>query len=306
MDSFQNTLQSQAEQIDPEMIDPEIRSDYPIDRYIELIDRSQDFGNYRLKFPAVSSWCHGIRSRWGDEALEQYHKLVVLSLCTKFERRAEDARLPESIRELSLRFLQRLVADFSKKKPGYFCLENDQFCKDLGVARQKLLPCGSQLVDVKSGIPRRTIFTGNLSQGLTLPWFVTTKLGGYRPLFEMHMDPRLILEFSPSGWRRCYSRIAELLLTRPEIRGVCGSSWWFDPAAAEVSPRLGFLRELPLSAGARFFCVGPDDQNTQDALMNSKQRRDHFERGEYKPRRYLLIWPRDALIRWSREQEREL
>lgn len=114
------------------------------------------------------------------------------------------------------------------------------FLKDLGVARRKLVPCGAQLVDVRSGLSRRTTFAGGPKQVVMFPLFVARQLGAFKPLYQLHMDLRLMLDFSAAGWERCFRRVAQLLTNDPEVRGVFGGSWWFDPQLASVSPRLSF------------------------------------------------------------------
>lgn len=281
---------------------PGLLAGCPIERYIASLDESNSYGNYRRVTPQIDVDCQQILAVGGEAALELYHKLVLVTLIVNFDSRPSVHRIPEPVRELFGKYFDQVIANLDKKPPGYFLFSNDAFCKDLGVCRQKLVPCGAELVDVKSGVPRSTAFKGGVRQLVRLMWFVTTELHGFKPLFEMHMDPRLLLQFNPAGWQRCYLRIAELLVTHPEILGVCGSSWWFDPALSEVSPRLDFLRKLPLEGGARIFCVGRDEASAQDALANSKQRQDAYDLGVYAPKRYMLIWSRAALVAWAESQ----
>jgi hypothetical protein len=113
------------------------------------------------------------------------------------------------------------------------------------------------------------------------------------------MDPRLVLEFNPSGWERCYLRIAELLVSDPGVLGVCGTSWWFDPQLEEVSPRIAFIRSLLESNGARVFNRDEDEVATRSALANSKQRQEVYANGRYRPTDYLLVWARKDLLAWA-------
>jgi len=281
---------------------PELLKHHPLERYIESFDAQHGYVGYTWIPPLVTSWCTDIQHRYGSDVLEEYHRLLLLTLVRNFDGRILDRRFPWSVIMLCRKYLAGVVAQISKQPRGYYLHENDLFAKDLAVCRQKLVPCGAQLVDVHAGVPRRPLWRGGLSQAVALSAFMRLKLGGWRPFFGMHMDLRLMLEFNPPGWTRCYRRISELLEANPSVRGVYGASWWFDPRLEEVSPRIAFLRTLPESHGARVFRLGPDASSTQNALANSKQRRDLYERGQYTPINYILIWGRDDLIAWARAQ----
>lgn len=51
--------------------------------------------------------------------------------------------------------------------------------------------------------------------------------------------------------------------------------------------------------GAVLFSGGDDGESTAMALARSKERQDAYAEGRYRPRLYMLIWPRSALLRWS-------
>ena len=53
-------------------------------------------------------------------------------------------------------------------------------------------------------------------------------------------------EFSPEGWMRFYLRTAELLRRDPRVKGLIGTSWLYDPALADVSPHLAYLRTVQI------------------------------------------------------------
>lgn len=279
---------------------PNLLESYPLERYLALLDSEGGYGGYSRVPKSVESLCVEIQHRHGTRVLEDYHRLLLLTLVRDFDERLVGRRYPPSVLALYRTYLAGIVARLHANPPGFYLHQNDLFAKDLAVCRQKLLPCGSQLVDTHSGVPRRLLGMGGVRQFLRLSAFVGRTLGGWRPLYEMHMDPRLILEFNPSGWTRCYRRIADLLDLNPSVLGVFGISWWFDPQLDTVSPRLAFLRALPEANGARVFYQGVDAASTSSALANSRQRQDLYREGRYRPRNYFLIWSRDDLIKWSR------
>jgi hypothetical protein len=282
---------------------PDLLKSYPLERYIASLDEEGGYGGYARVPPLVESWCAEIQSRHGTSILEDYHRLLLLTLVRCFDERTVERRYPDSVLMLYRKYLRNVAAQMSRNPPGFYLHENDLFAKDLAVCRQKLIPCGAQLVDVRAGVPRRLLWKGGLSQLLKLAVFMPRRVGGWRPLYQLHMDLRLLLEFNPSGWNRCYRRIGALLELNPSILGVFGASWWFDPRLEEVSPRLAFLRTLPESHGARVFRQGADDLSTQDALANSRQREELYRQGLYKPENCLLVWGRDDLIAWAKAQK---
>ena len=113
------------------------------------------------------------------------------------------------------------------------------------------------------------------------------------------MDVRFREEFNPDGWRRTYLRIADLLRVRPELKGVFGTAWFYDPAMARVSPHLVYLRAEREAAGAMTFCYGPSESALRNALAHSATRRKLHAQGQYEPMSHYIVWPRADLIRWA-------
>ena len=119
--------------------------------------------------------------------------------------------------------------------------------------------------------------------------------------YYVHTHTPILSNFSEQGWEQSYKQLANMLKENSHIKGVIRSSWFFDPKIKEISPRLAYLRDLPIKNGAKIFAGGPDDSG--NALSKSRSRRELFDSGQYKPMIYLLIWPREALIKWAEEIE---
>ena len=85
-------------------------------------------------------------------------------------------------------------------------------------------------------------------------WFFTARSRGFRPFYELHMDPEGRREFTSEGWDRCFLRIADLLEMHSEIKGVFGRSWWYDPEVERITPRIGICAAGPWKT-ARVFSV---------------------------------------------------
>ena len=96
-----------------------------------------------------------------------------------------------------------------------------------------------------------------------------------------------------------WATAAELCRARPELAGMIGSSWFYDPPLTEISPRLAHLRLNPLNGGAFMVHQGPAPIHTERAGTASPSRKALIDSGEYTARSWLMIWPRKELIAWA-------
>lgn len=281
---------------------PGLTSRYPVVNYVHTLESPDPLRGYCYVPPLIHEWCHEIETQGGSTTLGDYHKMVLAHLITDFTNRARALRVPDSILALLDVAFQRILAQFETTENNFYLYSNELFCRDLALCRLKLLPCGSELVDVYSGIPRSTLFRGGLQQLVRSTEFFLFKGNGFRPWYESHWDRRLIRSFTAPDYNQCYLRVAELLKLNPDILGMAGFSWWFDPALASVNPKLGFLRKLPLENGAQLFRVGSSPATTRSALHLSAERRQLYDAGEYLPATYLLAWARKDLLAWANRQ----
>ena len=109
------------------------------------------------------------------------------------------------------------------------------------------------------------------------------RLGGRGPLFRMHLDSRHVEELNLLGRNQCFARIAELLEAMPGVRGLVGTSWFYDPQLERISPHLHYLRKVPMDGGAFLRIDGPGEIHTQRATARSETRRRLYEEGKYSP-----------------------
>ena len=91
-----------------------------------------------------------------------------------------------------------------------------------------------------------------------------------------------------------------MLEMNPDIKGVFGSSWWYDPEVERITPRIGYLRQRPLQNGATVFRMGSDQAAIINATGFSRLRRELYDKGEYLPTNYLMAWARDDLLGWAK------
>ncbi len=237
--------------------------------------------------------------RFGNEGFAIIHCAIMIDAISSFESRMPCDGYPESIlacfRRSYARILEKIRAfDFS----GYD-QPRDLMFKDLGLCRQTLMPGGARVIEPMSAFPRSLIFRGGLRQFIEASWFILCKCHGNGPFFNLHTHDLELDEFDDEGWRRLFLRIADLLKSRPYMKGVyVGSGWLYDPALPNVSPRLGYHLGLTVPHGARSFFYQYDDENSY-AFFKSETRRRLFHEGKYRPALHVLIWPRKELLCWA-------
>jgi hypothetical protein len=274
-------------------------------RYIPELASARTYGGYHHIPPAFRVASKAIESEAGLSGAELYHKLVIAMLIARFGEPRVQTPLPESVAAQYDVEFRRILAQLDTNPSGFYVLENDLFNKDLAICRGKLIPCGAELVDAFSGVPRRIASRGGVEQFVSVLRFFYTRSRGFRPFYELHMDPRARREFTAEGWDRCFLRIADMLEMNPNIKGVFGSSWWYDPEVERITPRIGYLRQRPLQNGATVFRMGSDQAAIINATSFSRIRRELYDKGEYLPTNYLMAWARDDLLGWAKHARAE-
>jgi hypothetical protein len=227
-----------------------------------------------------------------------YLKLALVLEMLRMTSEGSLLKYPESIREQYEIHLGLIRQAIESRPDSYFRLDNDIYLKDLALCGGRMLPGGAQLFQTFGGVPRSLLWTDGARQALSFAFFLL-KLKAPTPLFDMHTDPRRMADFTSAGWDRFYLRVVEVLRQQPEIRGLTGSSWWYDPAVPRLSPQLEFLRETPLRYGAKTFRYSADEGAKLSALLRSPERQQAFNSGRYVPTTYILIWTRKDMFRWA-------
>ena len=233
---------------------------------------------------------------YGSAALNDFHQLIMLELISQFSQRVAHLKLPESIHALYALEFERILNLIENGKDFVFDWSNDLFAKDMGICRLHLIPAGARLLEI-TGFSRRP-FVSNWRQLLPNLYFLLFKVKAALPLYEMHVHVSNLKDFHPLGWRQCLVRIGQLLKLNPQIHGLHGTSWFYDPVLQDVSPHLTYLRDIPCQNGAKTFFVKDDDADSE-AFRKSKSRKLLFLDKKYTPKLFLLIWPRNELITFS-------
>lgn len=253
--------------------------------------------------PAAARRLHSQSLESGGPAATQefLYAATIVGLLKTLES-AAFARLPARIRQHQVKQYHRIVANAATIVPACH-IDNDLFHKDFGLATIRLYAAAAQLVDFRAGMGRATL----MKQGwrdLPRRLAIFMKIGGFKPFFEIHTHLAYLDEFNEEGWNECYRCCAELYAIHPDILGMYGGSWFYDPALATISPRLNYLREIPQKGGAYCLFDSVNEHSTHDAIATSPTRKALYNEGKYTPASYALIWPRAAQIAWSAAEHR--
>lgn len=278
--------------------------DFPIEKYIKIIRSVPNIVNYNYIPKNLKEISRSIKSNFNQKIFSLYNKLALSVLIKDSLDILEKIDLPSSIRILYIEWFKRVIEDFAKNPDEMYDYNSDLFLKDLGICNLKMFPAGAQIVEV-SGISRNFLFTGGLIQLTKASLFALFKMGSFLSYYQIHTDNRCLDEFNPQGWDDCYIRIADMLNMNPNIKGMFGGSWFYDPALENVSPRLVYLRKTPEQNGAKLFRIGSSISDIKNATAISKIRRKLYKEGKYVPTGYLLIWPRKELIHWANKKDKK-
>jgi len=173
----------------------------------------------------------------------------------------------------------------------------DVFWKELAIARLQFFPLHAGIAEFYSGFGIRQGLTWRLIETIRFLNFLFKNDFVRKGYYKVHTHTPIISNFSEDGWNRSYLQIAEMLKRNKEVKGIIRGSWFFDPVIKKISPHLSYLQDLPLQHGAKLFYVGIDKSGC--AFAKSKQRQKLYYDGEYTPKNYLLVWPREAIINWA-------
>jgi hypothetical protein len=207
-------------------------------------------------------------------------------------------RLPASVMELYPEFFARLSRFIAERLDELY--DEDYYAKDVRYALGLTVPCGALQIDLRYRVGPRLLLRDATAFKRLGPSVAYMRAGPWRRWYNDHLDPRAMKEFNPKGWTSCFARIADILELNPEVAGVTGISWFYDPKVAEISPRLSYVRKTPERHGAFLANMGTAPHHVANATYKSPTRRRLYEEGSYVPTCYLIAWPRRPLIGWAR------
>jgi hypothetical protein len=249
---------------------------------------------------ALSKFTHLSANAVGDPPARARAFLMAATL----ERFASDRAgivLPQEIESLYPHALGRCSGHIeSGLDAAYASAHDDAFVKDVRIALGFSVPAGAQDIDLDSAIRIRSLLKHAAVVRDLSPFARLWRDALAARWYKIHTDSRDLSEFNEAGWIRCYERMATLMIVDRESAGVSGTSWFFDPQLDEVSPRLTYLRRIPLDGGAVLIRNGPGAIHTERATATSESRRRLVSEGRYLPTCYTVLWPRAALLEWAR------
>ena len=176
--------------------------------------------------------------------------------------------------------------------------DDDYFAKDVRYALGLTIACGAMQIDLYARVGPSLMLRPLRRGGSWRELGKYVGAGGWGRWYQDHLDLRYMKEFTPSGWTDFFVRMASLLEINPEVRGVMGVSWYYDPLVPRISPELAFVR-MPLTQGAFYAPLGVARHHVKNAIALSEHRRKLVESGQYAPTGYLMAWPRAELIAWA-------
>ena len=256
--------------------------------------------NQSVFFNSIESIILGKIDQLSPEAKNLYFKILVANLALGLPEIIDQMDLPKSVLILYPKSIDRL-SNFLKVGEGdVYDLASDFFRKDISFVLGVSIPCGAQFVDLKTYFLYRSVVRALFRPGNLKALVRFFKIGGSGPWFSIHTEARYLDDFNELGWDECYLRIADLLELNPSIRGMKGTSWFYDPQLLSISPRLSYLQKRPIERGAFMIRHGTDAIDIERATSKSKTRSCLYKEGKYIPVSYTLLWPRRDLISWAK------
>lgn len=277
-----------------------LQADVPIDRLVAELDALSGAAASALRPAPAVRLVESATARYGALATGAYGKLLVSKLVGDASSRIRRIPLPESIRAEYPATLARIARGLRGVSHASYVGEHGDFWRDLRLSAQLSVPLtASRVLDRISFLPRTFYRNMGLAEDLRCLGRVAFRLRGLGPVFRVHIDERDMSDFDDAGCERAYLRAAEMLQLYPGVKGAVGTSWTHDPQLDRISPRLTFPRRMQLAHGAFLRREGPSEETTERALRKSATRRGFYERGEYVPVGYTIVWPRRGMLRWA-------
>ena len=252
------------------------------------------------KLSSVVSLCSDVHACSGAKTMEEAKKFLILQLVLKNWDEYFSPKYPQSIQEQFKINFERFIL-VCQKEGGWGEFDGEVYWKDLAIARQQMFPAGwGRVVEIFSGFGLKQGLNNGFCQSIQFLKLLCS-LGGKAGYYEWHLHTPYISEFKERN-HDLYSRnVAKMLEQNEQVKGVMAASWYYDPILSKVSPRLSYLHDLPKRYGAEFFCVCKDSSG--NAFVRSKTRLKLYHEGKYKPKKYLMIWPRNKMISWARSTQ---
>jgi hypothetical protein len=259
--------------------------------------RDQDFVASPLTTEATR-----LENQQGAAARAEFLRTVLRALVEKGRPRIETLNLPEPVKVCIEREYLRIERDLASAGDDHYDLGSHSVRCDFRIAGFGRIPVGINHIEI-GGVPRRLLWSGGIGQAARAAG-VFTRVGGWKPFYVAHfahgIKPRaFLLVYTREAQEQWHRNVAACLRMNKHVRGLLATSWWYDPQLARIAPHLAFLREGSLAHGAVLLRAGSSEGSHTAALANSPDRKQKYERGEYTPVSYAVVWSRHALLSWA-------
>ncbi len=191
---------------------------------------------------------------------------------------------------------------FANPSPAWiprFGSDNVRFREMARVATLRRFPAG-QFQWEPDALPRSWLW--KTRSWAKLMRHVVTKMGGFAPTWEFHVNERRKNKGILTEKQAAISfyRGARSMEKQPDVRALMSTAWFYGESTAQVSPHLAWLRTFPQSGGALIVDLEPAPEDA-GFLVGSVQRRKAYEEGSYRPRIGCMLWARNDLIAWANQ-----
>lgn len=275
-----------------------------------------DIASVEAMGPAVAAaphWnfdlpAHAADKALGEGATDAMRRALVATWALELPGRAARAALPGEVMDLYPYWMDRMAEFLTGAADTDAAYDPDHWAKDVRMALVLSVPGAlTQTIDLSSPMgPGQVVRNGREGHGWSQLVAYARAQGWKRPWLEVHTESRQLADFNEAGWDRAWATAAAICKTRPELAGMIGSSWFYDPPLETISPRLAYLRLNPLKGGAFIIHQGPAPIHSERASASSPTRKAMIERGEYTPSSWLVAWPKSTLIPWADQRRAAL
>jgi hypothetical protein len=167
------------------------------------------------------------------------------------------------------------------------------------VATLRRFPAG-QFEWELSGIPRSWLFKVDRSSLPRLLRLIALELGGFKPLIFPHFTacgPRRIA-LREDAVKRAFYRMAVAMEMQPGVRGFLAAAFFLSPDVLKINPQLSWFLPIFLENGGYATTMGETELGSRQ-LGADPALRAKYDRGEFRPRLGVVVWPRKAMLGWA-------
>jgi hypothetical protein len=273
-----------------------VLADMPVEAALSAFARYDVHAGYNQLGLDLSKLCSGLIGRYGEPLTLRYGLAMLATLIGEHDRRWRESALDAQLEPCFIDSFHRILTAVARGGARSLMPDTDAFAKELAICLYRLIPAGGQLIDPGCAVPRRLVARRPTLETLAAARYMIFNAGGFAPFAAFHSNLFQRHWFTPSGWEYSFQCMPAVFRSFPALKGLTGSSWFFDPALRDISPELNFVREIPRRWGAVFVPVKPENSATADALLLSPKRRELFEAGKYIPQIHaFLVSKRDIL-----------